>query len=222
MPDKKFNEKDTSLMKFLGIPNLFINQKINNLIKIKLYGFDFFFEKAQLDKTIQEDLSSILEATRKLPAALGDFHGYYDGGLYDHTLLVVNYTYYLANSLRNATLLKRLILTAICHDFGKIPYYIYKLKLNNIPFQTEYQEMKTIRSELHIKYGLTGEDGHVENAIAVIRKYLRNHASFFDDEMYLAIVFHHGGWSKYRPIQMNGFTAIIHNADMFSSHVLKI
>ncbi|MHA2401202.1 MAG: hypothetical protein ACXADU_20250 [Promethearchaeota archaeon] len=82
--------------------------------------------------------------------------------------------------------------------------------------------MKTIRSELHIKYGLTGEDGHVENAIAVIRKYLRNHASFFDDEIYLAIVFHHGGWSKYRPIQMNGFTAIIHSADMFSSHVLKI
>ena len=220
MVDKKSN--DTSLMKFIGDPSIFINKNIYNLVKIELNGFEFFFDLVKLDKTTREELSFILNTTRKLPAALGEFHGNYDGGLFDHILLVVNYTYYLVNSLRNASLLKRLILTAICHDFGKIPYYIYKLGLKDIRIKIEFQEMKVVRSELHTKYDITGEDGHVENAIAVIRKYIGSHASLFDDDMYLAIVFHHGGWSRYRPIQINEFTALLHNADMFSSHVLKI
>ncbi|MHA2267722.1 MAG: hypothetical protein ACXAB8_07975 [Promethearchaeota archaeon] len=40
--------------------------------------------------------------------------------------------------------------------------------------------------------------------------------------MYIAIVFHHGPWSKYQPHNFTKLSNLIHDADMEASHNYKI
>lgn len=200
----------------------FINKDIMKSLDFQPKNLEFFFELTELDKKTTTDLCKILDETRRLPAALEDFHGNYTGGLFDHTLLVVNYVYLIYNSLKNKPWLKKVILTALCHDFGKIQYYGFKLELKNRKIEIDVADAIEIRSELKSKFNLTGKDWHVESGIAVIRKYIRKHKTLFDDAMYLAIAFHHGSWSRYQPQKMNELASIIHVADMIVSQILRI
>ncbi|MFX0029023.1 MAG: HD domain-containing protein [Candidatus Hermodarchaeota archaeon] len=228
MGEKKNSGK--SLMEFIDShqqdksisDDIFINKDITRLVAIPLYDFNFFFDIAELDDITRNELSTILNEARLLPAALGNYHGAYPGGLYDHTLLVVNYTHYIWKSLHDQSWLKKVILTAICHDFGKIPYYGAKLSLKNTKIEVPFNGAELVRLEIGKKFGLTGKDRHVENAIAVIKKYLSEYDLLFDNEMYIGLIFHHGSWSKYNPQEINELAAVIHVADMIASQILKI
>jgi len=123
----------------------------------------------------------------------------YPGGLFDHTLLVVNYANFICSTLKDKSWLKKAILTAICHDFGKVQYYGFKLDLNNRKIKIHINDADAVRLELTSKFKVSGKDRHVENGIAIIKKYLSKHTQLFDDGMYQAIAFHHGSWSKYHP-----------------------
>ena len=105
----------------LNIKKIFI--EIVNSVEIELNGLEFFFHLLELEETTRKELMTILAEARRLPAALGGYHGDYPGGFFDHILLVTNYTLYLCNSLKDKSCLKKAILTAICHDFGKVQYY---------------------------------------------------------------------------------------------------
>ena len=228
MEEKK--NSSTSLMEFIsshqqnqetsGDP--FINKDIVKLVVIPLYDFNFFFDTVEVDEITRKELTIILNEMKSLPAALGNFHGAYPGGLFDHTLLVVNYAYYICKSLNDQSWLKKVILTAICHDFGKISYYSTKLKLKERRIKISIDDADLIRSEIWEKFNLTEKDRHVENAIAVIKNYLSEYESLFDNEMYIGIIFHHGSWSKYLPQEINELASLIHVADMIASQVLKI
>lgn len=224
MQEKK--KLDTSLMKFIKPPPVvldsFINEDIPNMVDIELYDFDFFFEQAGLNETTRKELHLILSESRKLPAALGGFHGGYTGGLFDHTLLVVNFTYFRCDSREDKSWLRKVLLTAICHDFGKVHYYGFRLGLEDRKIQIHMSDADDIRLEFTSKFNLIGKDRHVENGIAVIKKYLTNYDLLFDDEMYLGIVFHHGPWSKYQPHNFTKLSSLIHKADMKASHDYKI
>jgi hypothetical protein len=76
--------------------------------------------------------------------------------------------------------------------------------------------------ELMSRFNLRGKDSHVDNGIAVIHKYISDYDILFDDEMWLAIIFHHGGWAKYTPNRINALGSLLHSADMMASQVLKI
>ena len=224
MQEKK--NLEPSIMKFIEptqvVLDFFINKEIVEAIGIELNNFAFFFELADIDGTTRNEINTILSEARRLPAALGGYHGDYIGGLFDHTLLVVNYANYLCNSLKDKSWLKKVLLTAICHDFGTVHYYGFKLDLKDRKIKIHINDADDTRQELTSRFKLSGKDRHVENGVAVIKKYLTNHDLLFDDERYLAIAFHHGSWSKYRPQKMNAMGSLIHIADMFASQILKI
>jgi len=216
----------------------FINQTIIKDLKFPPKGIESFLDQIEIDGASKDQISLILEEAKRLPAALKGYHGSYKGGLYDHTILVANCAYQIWNregfieefkpflkkrgvkvsNGYNKMNLSKIIQTALCHDFGKIPYYAYKKKLINRKIYTTRRLVATVSSEIKKKFELHGKDYHVEEAIAVMKRYLLP----FDDEIFLGIIFHHGRWSKYRPFRSNKLSELIHIADMIASHYYKI
>ncbi len=195
--------------------NHFINKDLEKQLKFDYKGFDFFFEFVELSDSATEFLRNILMEAKKLPAALRGFHGGYIGGLFDHILLVTNYTYRLCNSMNYQVDVKKAVLTAIYHDFGKISYYSYIKKDISSKIIVEREELDIVHQEIVKKFNYEGRHHHVEEAIAILKN--NKNILFFDDEMYKAIIFHHGQWSKYYPIDMNELADLIHEADMIAS-----
>ncbi|MFX1380255.1 MAG: HD domain-containing protein [Promethearchaeota archaeon] len=195
--------------------NHFINKDLKNQLDFDYKGFDYFFDISELEEDARECLKEILMEAKRLPAALRGFHGGYEGGLFDHILLVTNYTFILGKSKEYNVDIKKAVLTAIYHDFGKISYYSYKRKNITSKIAVDREELDLINGDIIRKFNYEGRDYHVEEALAV----LKNNSSvlFFDDEMYKAIIFHHGQWSKYYPIEMNDLAFLIHAADMIAS-----
>jgi hypothetical protein len=153
MQEKK--NLDASIMKFIestpAALDLFINEDIINSLDFELKNLEFFFELADLDKTTRSEINSVVSEMRRLPAALGGYHGGYLGGLYDHTLLVVNYTNFLCNSLKDKSWLKKALLTAICHDFGKVHYYGFKLGLEGRKIKIHINDADDVRLEIRLR-----------------------------------------------------------------------
>jgi HD superfamily phosphohydrolase YqeK len=146
---------------------------------------------------------------------LRGFHGGYEGGLFDHILLVTNYTYIMGKSEDFNVDIKKAVLTAIYHDFGKISYYSFKRKNITSRIAVSRKELDIVHEDISKKFNYEGRDYHVEEAVAVIKN--QSPLLFFDDEMYKAIIFHHGQWSKYYPIDMSELATLIHTADMIAS-----
>lgn len=195
--------------------NHFVNSDLKNQLDFDYKGFEYFFDVAELDDSAKFCLREILNESKKLPAALGGFHGAYEGGLFDHILLVTNYTYNLSKSLNYNVDVKKAVLTAIYHDFGKISYYCYKMKNLESKIAVEREELDIIHEEIVNRFNYEGRHFHVEEALAVLKN--NKHVLFFDDEILKAIIFHHGEWSKYYPIDMNELAKLIHKADMIAS-----
>ncbi|MFX1567154.1 MAG: HD domain-containing protein [Promethearchaeota archaeon] len=216
---KEFDEKKVKLFQSNHIDfsdyNHFINKDLEKEINFDYKGFDFFFDLIELSDSTKEFLRDILKEAKKLPAALRGFHGGYIGGLFDHILLVTNYTFKLSNSMIDQIDLKKAVLTAIYHDFGKISYYSYRKKDFSSKIIVEREELDRVHEEIVRKFNYEGRHHHVEEAIAVLRK--NKDILFYDDDIYKAIIFHHGQWSKYYPIEMNELANLVHEADMIAS-----
>ncbi|MBD3214422.1 MAG: hypothetical protein GF311_17555 [Candidatus Lokiarchaeota archaeon] len=112
----------------------------------------------------------------------------------------------------------KVIQTALCHDFGKIPYYAYKKNLQNRTVYTSRQSVKSIKIELCERFDLTGKDLHIDQAFAVMKQY----GVGYDDEISLGIIFHHGKWAHYKPFKPNKLSELIHIADMIASQYYNI
>ncbi len=197
--------------------NHFVNDDLKNQLEFDYKGFDYFFDLTELEDSARKCLAEILMESKKLPAALRGFHGGYTGGLFDHILLVTNYAYELSKSKDYNVDVKKAVLTAIYHDFGKISYYSFKRKDVVSKIVVDRKELDIIHEEIVRKFNYEGRHYHVEETIAVLKK--KRHIIFFDDEMYQAIIFHHGQWSKYFPIDMNELATLIHKADMIASQI---
>ncbi len=195
--------------------NHFVNKDLKNQLDFDYKGFDYFFDLSEIEDVSRECLKEILKEAKRLPAALRGFHGGYEGGLFDHILLVTNYTYIMSKSEDFNVDIKKAVLTAIYHDFGKISYYSFKRKNIASNFAVAREELDIVNEDIKRKLNYEGRDYHVEEALAVLKKY--NDILFLDDEMYKAIIFHHGQWSKYYPIEMNELATLIHTADMIAS-----
>ncbi|MFX0105424.1 MAG: HD domain-containing protein [Candidatus Hodarchaeota archaeon] len=194
----------------------FVNDDLKNQLDFDYKGFDYFFDILELENSARECLREILMESRKLPAALRGFHGGYEGGLFDHILLVTNYAYRLSKSMDYKVNTKKAVLTAIYHDFGKISYYSFKRNNSQSKITVDRKELEFIHEDIVRKFNYEGRDYHVEEAVAILKK--NSQVLFFDDEMFQAIIFHHGQWSKYSPIEMNELASLIHRADMIASH----
>ena len=219
-------------------PRLFIKEDLIDFLKFKPMSFDFFLNQINIGDASKEQIRNILAEAKRIPAALGGYHGDYEGGLYDHILLVTNLVYQICkdsdflkkyvNWLRekhidisekyNEIDLPKVILTTIYHDFGKVPYYAFKLELQYRKIYTTKVQRQEASLEITEKFNYVGYDSHVDECIAVLKRYNLP----FDDEMYQAIIFHHGKWSRYKPFEPTKLSELIHVADMITSHVYGI
>jgi len=195
--------------------NHFINMDIESQLEFDYNGFDYFFDLLNISVSGRKCLKELLNEAKKLPAALRGYHGGYKGGLFDHILLVTNYAFELNNSMESQVDIKKAILTAIYHDFGKISYYSYKRKYKHPHTILDREELDKIHQKIEERYKYSGRDYHVEEALAVLKK--NEQILYNDDEISKAIIFHHGQWSKYSPIEMTELAALIHKADMIAS-----
>lgn len=219
-------------------PTVFLNKKLNKALEFESMDFEFFLDLTNLTDSSKEAVRYILLEAKQFPAALKGYHGDYEGGLFDHILLVTNLVFqickdenflskYLPELHQHQVAvsenyhdieLPKALLAAIYHDFGKIPYYFYKLELASCKIRTNDDQKREVSLEITEKFHLTGYDLHVDDCIAV----LKNLSLPFDDEIYQAIIFHHGKWSYYKPFKPTKLSELIHVADMIASFVYLI
>ncbi len=215
-----------------------MKEELIDLLKFKPMDFEFFLNQINIGDASKEQIRNILAETKRLPAALGPYHGTYEGGLYDHILLVTNFVFQIRENadilntyidrLReehvdlsenyNEIDLAKAIQTAIYHDFGKVPYYGFKLNLQSRKIYTNKVQRQVVSLEINEKFNYEGYDVHIDECIAVLKRYNLP----FDDEMYQAIIFHHGKWAKYTPFKPTKLSELIHVADMISSRIYGI
>ncbi len=198
----------------------FVNRNISSLISFTVRGFNDYIQSLNFNSELTETLYNILTEMRRLPAS-SQFHGAYDGGLFDHTLLVANYADKLANTFRTSRTKidsRHAIMTAIYHDFGKITYQAMKKGLKTCFITLSQGEIESMRAEIAQKFGVEGYDHHIEESLAILKKYKLE----YDDEISRAILFHHGGWSYYKPYTSNELGVLIHTADMIASQIYNI
>ena len=212
--------------------------KIIDLLNFKPMSFNFFLNQTNISNNLKKQIKILLEEAKMFPAALGGYHGNYQGGLYDHILLVSNIVFQILKNIDflnkykdwlrelnievsenyNEIDLHKAIQTAIYHDFGKVPYFGYRLKLQYRKIYTNKIQRQEVSLEIIEKFSYVGNDPHVDECIAVLKRYNLP----FDDEMYQAIIFHHGQWAEYKPFDPNKLSELIHVADMIASHVYNI
>ena len=217
---------------------LFIKEDLIDVLNFKPMNFEFFLNQINIVDASKEQIRNILAEAKRIPAALGGYHGDYEGGLYDHILLVTNLVFQIhknadflkkyVNRLReehvdisenyNEIDLPKAIQTAIYHDFGKVPYYASRLNLQYRKIYTNKAQMQEVTSEINEKFNYVGNAPHVDECIAVLKRYNLP----FDDEMYQGIIFHHGKWAKYKPFEPTKLSELIHVADMIASRVYDI
>jgi len=219
-------------------PMLFIKEDLVDHLNFKPMSFEFFLNQVNLGDAPKEQIRIILAEAKRVPAALRGYHGDYEGGLYDHILLVTNLVFQIR---KNADFLKKYVnwsrekhvdisenyneidlpkalQTAIYHDFGKVPYYTFKLGLQNCKIYTNRVQKQEASLEITEKFNYVGYAPHVDECIAVLKRYNLP----FDDEILQAIIFHHGRWSKYKPFTPTKLSELIHVADMIASHKYEI
>ena len=217
---------------------LFIKENLDKILEFTPKDLDFFLDKINLSNVSKKRIHFILTNAKRIPAALGGYHGSYEGGLYDHILLVTNFVFQIHKSVvflkkyvnrlkvedvdiserYNEVNLHKAIQTAIYHDFGKIPYYLFKLDLHPRKIVTSRSQKIEANFDTTKKFNLLGKDPHVDECIAVLKTY----SLPFDDEIYQGIIFHHGKWSNYKPFTPTKLSELIHIADMISCRIYGI
>ncbi len=80
------------------------------------------------DRCNVEDVLTFLEDNGFYSAwASTSYHCNYEGGLCEHTLNVINYALKLAGEFDSKVSHESLVLCAMCHDWGKMNYYVPNL-----------------------------------------------------------------------------------------------
>ncbi|MFX1444441.1 MAG: HD domain-containing protein [Promethearchaeota archaeon] len=198
--------------------SIYIHRKLDSKLNFRSKTFEFFLNIADLDEPIRTKIEKILLEMRRLPASLNREHGYYIGGLFDHTLLVSNFVHLMAKTMDKQLNMNKAVLTSIYHDFGKVAYYNYKKKEKGNKIYTTKKDLEAAHYEIVLNHALEGRDYHVDGTMAVLRRYKIP----YDEEMCLAIIFHHGSWSRYKPYNNNKLGTLLHMADMIASQIFLI
>jgi len=196
----------------------YIHRKLGSKLSFRSKTFEFFLSLVDLDDSIRTKIEKIIHEMRRLPASLNKHHGYYIGGLFDHTLLVANFVYLMTKTMKKQMNINKAVVTSLYHDFGKVAYYNYKKKEKDNKIYTSKKDLEAAHYEIVLNYGLEGQDYHVDGTMAVLRRYKLP----YDDEICRAIIFHHGSWSRYKPYNNNKLGTLLHMADMIASQIFMI
>ena len=148
-----------------------MKEDLIDLFKFKPMNFEFFLNQINIGDVSKKQIRNILAETKRIPAALGPYHGTYEGGLYDHILLVTNFVFQIRENadilniyvdrLReehvnlsenyNEIDLPKALQTAIYHDFGKVSKYGFKLNLQSRKIYTNKVQRQAVSLEINEK-----------------------------------------------------------------------
>jgi len=196
---------------------IFVKEDLIQKLTISAKNLDQLLKLIDLEESERQTLEYLFSIMRKLPASITGYHGAYDGGLYDHVLLVTNLSFKLTEMIDVKIPTDNVLKAALYHDFGKIVSYCPKRGLE-LKFPIARSDLEKINFYLKTKFALKGYDTHIDQCLALIQKAQLN----INREIELGIIFHHGGWSQYKPYKTKGLPALLHSADMLASQVLGI
>jgi len=197
--------------------NIFVKEDLVKKLTISTKNLNQFLDMIVLEQYERETLEYLFNIMKKLPASTIGYHGAYDGGLYDHVLLVTNFSLKFAEMINSDISIDNVLKASLYHDFGKIVSYCPERGLE-LKFSITKKDLTQINFYVNNKYVLRGYDNHIDRCLALIRKARLN----INREIELGITFHHGGWSHYRPHHTKGLPALLHSADMLASQVLGV
>ena len=181
------------------------------------------FEAAGLDKIVSQDFKTYLLANGffRAPAST-KYHGAYEGGLFDHSLMVMNSLVELSakNELRWQRAESSFIV-GMFHDLCKIDQYrhpiIEEIFIGN--------ENTPVYDEMKWEYNLdTAVKGHGDKSVILLSQYMT-----LTEEEVMCILYHMGAftdkeqWRDYTNA-VHRFPNVLwtHQADMIASHVVGV
>lgn len=195
----------------------FVKEDLINNLTINTKNLDQLLDMIILEQYERQILDYLFNIMKRLPASITGYHGPYDGGLYDHVLLVANFSLKFAEIINSNISIDNMLKAALYHDFGKVVSYCPKRDIE-LKYYITKTDLTRINSYINTKYDLKGYDKHIDQCIALIRKARLK----INREIELGIIFHHGGWSRYKPHNTKGLPALLHSADMLASQVLGV
>ena len=181
-------------------------------------------------KNLAEKIKKLLDMMKFVPAST-NYHGSYVGGLYDHTILVFYFCYKNYEIVGVDKFSKTdVCVVALLHDLEKLWSRRDRVP-NNKKFEEFYMyrddEKKSNREILKriSKYKnkkFQGKSFHIDKTYSLIR----NMDIELTDQQLFGLVFHHGGWSRYRGYnnypESDEISAYLHSFDMIVSQTLNI
>lgn len=156
-----------------------------------------------------EKIVKLVEKTRDFPASIHKYHGGWEGGLYDHTNLVINLAFKCCiEKEKNIEFINDVVKVCALHDIGKM--VIYSKKFND----NIWKHLKK-RKE---KFELKGEDRHIASTFYMLDK----NEIKLSDKLEKIILFHHKDWGEISPVEESEMLNIVHNADWRAARIYKI
>jgi len=196
---------------------IFVKEGLIEKLTISTKNLDQLLDMIILEQSERQTLEYLFNIMKGLPASIIGYHGAYDGGLYDHVLLVANFSLKFTEMISANISIDNVLKAALYHDFGKVVSYCPKRDIE-LKYYITNTDLTRINSYVNNKYDLKGYDKHVNQCLALIQKARLK----INREIELGIIFHHGGWSRYKPHNTKGLPALLHSADMLASQVLGV
>jgi len=170
----------------------------------------FYLEK-YLHENLKEKVLKLYESVNDdlnfWPASI-KYHHNFIGGLYQHTLEVIEYALRMYDAFeeefkKKLVLKSDVVLLAFVHDLEKIGKYVENKDYNSEEFKPNVYEFKYNYSKIDM------------NDCAQVVRICAKYGIILNDRQLNAITFAHGGWSLDKG-DMLSLAAIIHMADLFS------
>lgn len=202
----------------------FIDENIEDKLFFDTYDLDEYMNEIKIDKDEEKRVRYLFKMMKKLPASMRNFHGTYEGGLYDHVLLVTNLLTNFGTSINDKIMKSEdfrinLIKAGLYHDLGKIDDYTIKGKWEmDFEYRVSERDLSLARFYAQKDFKMKGKDTHVEKCFVI----LRNAKITVNPEIEFGIAFHHGGWSKYFPKRSSPLSSLLHSADLIAAQYFRI
>lgn len=181
------------------------------------------FEAAGLDKIISQDFKTYLLANGffRSPAST-KYHGAYEGGLFDHSLMVMNSLVDL--SAKNGLKWQRAespFIVGMFHDLCKIDQYRHPVK----EIIADWYGECPVYDEQAWEYNLdTAIKGHGDKSVILLSQYMT-----LTEEEVMCVLHHMGAftdrehWREFtNAVQRFPNVLWTHHADMIASHVVGV